>query len=222
MLRRKAKHEEKEWQVSYIDLLTAMIASFTLLLTMSKPDQSRLDVFASSVETQKKKEVENLSTLSKELSNSITQDSSLAQQASVVLTDKGVEVRFRSGLLFSVGKASLQPEGYDALNKLAPRLRQFAINRNAKIAIEGHTDDQALIGGREFRTNWELSTARAANVLHFLEDSTQFLRKWLSATGYADSMPESTERDPFTGSLTEAARALNRRVVLRIYYNATP
>ena len=56
--------EEQHWQVSYIDLLTAMLASFTLLLSLSVPDQSKLDSLASSV-TEAAKQQANLGTLSR-------------------------------------------------------------------------------------------------------------------------------------------------------------
>jgi chemotaxis protein MotB len=215
---RRERGEHAHWQVSYIDLLTAMIAAFTLLLAISKPDQAKLDVFASAVDTKNKHTQENLTTIAQQLRESIKADSSLKNQVNVVLTNDGVEVRFLTSLLFPIGRAKLQTEGYDAIFKLAPNLKRFTEARNAYLSIEGHTDDQPIINGKEFKTNWELSSARAIEVLRFLEDSTHFQSHRLSSVGYADARPQNSEKDNTTGTFTEIARAQNRRVVIKIYY----
>jgi chemotaxis protein MotB len=219
MLRKKNPHrrgEEGHWQVSYIDLLTAMLAAFTLLLAMSKPDQAKFDSFASA--SSAKNIQQNLSTVAKELIETINKDSTLRNQVKVVLTDDGVEVRFATGLLFALGKAKMQPDGYEAVKRLAPVLLKFVEARKAYISVEGHTDDQPINGGKEFRSNWELSSSRALDVVHYLQDSIGFVPHRLSGIGYADSRPQDTDRDSLTGKFTDFARAQNRRVVLRIYY----
>ncbi len=219
MFNKKNPHkrgEEEHWQVSYIDLLTAMLAAFTLLLAMSKPDQAKFDSFASA--SSAKSVQQNLSTVAKELMETISKDSTLKNQVKVVLTDDGVEVRFASALLFALGKAKMQPDGYDAVKHLSPVLLKFVEARKAYISVEGHTDDQPIIGGKEFRSNWELSSSRALDVVHFLQDSMGFVPHRLSGIGYADSRPQDTGRDTLTGKFTDYARTQNRRVVLRIYY----
>ncbi|MFA6456015.1 MAG: flagellar motor protein MotB [Bacteroidota bacterium] len=213
----KPRGEEQHWQVSYIDLLTAMIAAFTLLLAMSKPDQAKLDVFAAAADV-KQRNQENLQSLAQKLHESIKSDTSLTNQVSVVLTEDGIELRFLSSLLFAIGKAKLQPDGYEAILKMMPKLQAFVIARKAYLAIEGHTDDQPIIGGKEFKSNWELSVARANEVVHMLQDSGKIDVQRLSAVGFADARPANKERDPETGQYTAEARAANRRVVIRIYY----
>lgn len=213
----KKRGEEQHWQVSYIDLLTAMIAAFTLLLAISKPDQAKLDVFAAAADV-KKRNQENLSTLAQQLQESIKSDTSLTSTVTVVLTDDGIELRFLSSLLFPIGKAKLQPDGYEAIVTMMPKLQAFINARSAYLSIEGHTDDLPFIGGKEFKSNWELSVARANEVVHLLQDSGKIETKRLSAVGFADARPASRERDPETGQYTNDARAQNRRVVIRIYY----
>lgn len=213
----KKRGEEEHWQVSYIDLLTAMIAAFVLLLSMSKPDQAKLDVFAAAADV-KQKNQENLSTLAQQLQESIKADTSLTNQVTVVLSDNGIELRFLSSLLFPIGKARLAPDGYDAILKMMPKLQAFVIARKAYLSIEGHTDDQPIIGGKEFKSNWELSVARANEVVHLLQDSGKIEVARLSAVGFADARPANKEHDPETGAFTPEARAQNRRVVIRIYY----
>lgn len=213
----KKRGEEEHWQVSYIDLLTAMIAAFVLLLSMSKPDQAKLDVFAAAADVRQKTQ-ENLSTLAQQLQEAVKSDTSLTNLVTVVRTADGIELRFLSSLLFPIGKAKLSPDGYDAIIKMVPKLQAFVIARNAYLSIEGHTDDQPIIGGKEFRSNWELSVARANEVVHLLQDTGKIELKRLSAVGFADARPANNERDPETGQFTADARAQNRRVVIRIYY----
>lgn len=216
--RKFKKHEEQHWQVSYIDLLTAMLAAFTLLLSLSVPDQSKLDSLASSV-TEAAKQQANLGTLSKELMATIEKNASLKGQINVVMTDAGIELRFGSNLLFPPGKAALRAEGYDAIFSIGKILGYFVKARNAYIAVEGHTDDTPLRTTTEFRSNWELSSTRATEVVHYLQDTVMIEGKRLSSTGFADSRPQNKEKDSATNQFTEKARNDNRRVVIRIYYH---
>jgi chemotaxis protein MotB len=214
----RKKAQEKHWQVSYIDLLTAMLAAFTLLLALSVPDQSKLDSLASSVSDAAKKQ-QNLGTLSKDLKQVIDNNAALKGQVSVVMTDQGIELRFGSNLLFPPGQARLSSGGYDAIFSVGRILGYFVKARDAYIAVEGHTDDTPLRSNAEFKSNWELSASRALEVLHYLQDTVQIEGKRLSATGYGDARPQNTQRDPVTGQFTEQARNDNRRVVIRIYYH---
>ena len=219
MKRREAKKsEEQHWQVSYIDLLTALLATFTLLLSLSVPDQSKLDSLASSVSEAAKQQA-NLGTLSKELMSTIDKNASLKGQVSVVMTDAGIELRFGSSLLFAPGKASLKAEGYDAIFSIGKILGYFVKARNAFIAVEGHTDDTPLRTTTEFRSNWELSSTRATEVVHYLQDTVMIEGKRLSSTGFSDARPQNKEKDASSGQFTDRARNDNRRVVIRIYYH---
>jgi len=212
------KTEEQHWQVSYIDLLTAMLASFTLLLSLSVPDQSKLDSLASSV-SEAASQRANLQTLSRDLTSTLEKNPSLKGQVNVVMTDAGIELRFGSNLLFPPGTATLRSEGYDAIFSIGKILSYFVQARDAYIAVEGHTDDTPLRSSAEFRSNWELSSARATEVVHYLQDTVHIEGKRLSSTGFADARPINKEKDPLTGQFTEKARNDNRRVVIRIYYH---
>lgn len=216
--RRQKKQEEQHWQVSYIDLLTALLATFTLLLSLSVPDQSKLDSLASSVSEAAKQQA-NLGTLSKELKATIEKNASLKGQINVVMTDAGIELRFGSNLLFPPGKAALRAEGYDAIFSIGKILGYFVKARDAFIAVEGHTDDTPLRTTIEFRSNWELSSTRATEVVHYLQDTVMIEGKRLSSTGFSDARPQNREKDPTTGQFTDRARNDNRRVVIRIYYH---
>jgi chemotaxis protein MotB len=214
--------EEKVWQVSYIDLLTAMLAAFTMLLSISTPDQTKLDSLTASMVTDAKTITQNLVTLAQQLKETIESDPALRDQVRIVITDQGNEMRFRDKLLFPVGKAKLQKEGYSALQSISTMIRPFVEARDAYLAVEGHTDDQQMGTRGDFKSNWELATARALEVVHFLQDSCGFDTRRMSGTGFADVRPANKERDPETGKYTDLARSDNRRVVIRIYYYREP
>lgn len=222
----KKHHEEegeKHWQVSYIDLLTALLATFVLLLALSVPDQGKLDNFVSSMQQNKKQQ--SLKSLSAELSNVIANTPALKGQIRVVMTDNGIELRFGSNLLFAPGEAVLKSEGYEAIYRIGQILSYFVKARDAYIAVEGHTDDTRLRSKEKFLSNWELSSSRATEVLHYLQDTVLIDGYRLSTTGFAESRPTNKKIDSLkiidndeARILLEDARNENRRVVVRIYY----
>jgi chemotaxis protein MotB len=75
------------------------------------------------------------------------------------------------------------------------------------LRIDGHTDDLPIRSGR-FRSNWELSAARASTVAQYLIDEG-FPADRLIAAGFADTQPVTSER-------SAAARAQNRRIEMRL------
>jgi len=103
-------------------------------------------------------------------------------------------------VLFASGRADLQPEGLDLLQLVAVALGKI----DNEVAIEGHTDSRPISNDR-YRSNWELSTARATSVLQFMLETNLLDPARLSASGYADTRPIDTND-------TEAGAARNRRV----------
>jgi chemotaxis protein MotB len=108
-----------------------------------------------------------------------------------VLTDK---------LLFESGSATLQPAGTPLLGEIVHLLN---VDRSHPIIVEGHTDN-VPISTAAFPSNWELSTARATNVVRFLI-AHGIAAGRMGAAGYA-------ALDPVASNSTAAGRALNRRV----------
>jgi len=121
------------------------------------------------------------------------------------MAEKGLAIIFLAEVLFDSGKADIKEEAFGALQKIAKVLNENVADRN--IGIEGHTDNEP-IKYSGWKSNWELSTARATNVLHYLEDRGIAPSK-LSATGYG-------EHRPMTSNTTNKGRAKNRRVEIVI------
>jgi chemotaxis protein MotB len=124
-----------------------------------------------------------------------------AAQVQAVIERRGLVVRVLTDkLLFESGQANLQPPGMPLLNEVAQLLN---VDRSHPIIVEGHTDN-VPIATAEFPSNWELSTARATNVVRYLI-GRGVSRTRLAAAGYADL-------DPVASNTTTDGRALNRRV----------
>jgi chemotaxis protein MotB len=107
-------------------------------------------------------------------------------------------------ILFDSGKAELKPAGVKVLQQIGDILNS-AVDKN--IQVEGHTDNVPISGSltTKYPSNWELSTARATTVLHFLQDRVGVSGERLSAVGYG-------EYQPISSNATAEGRAENRRI----------
>jgi hypothetical protein len=101
---------------------------------------------------------------------------------------------------FETGLAQIKPASQSAFDKIAAMLR----DHNYRLRVEGHTDN-VPIHTSEFRSNWELSTSRATEIVRLLIVREGFSPNLLSAARYAEYHPVAT-------NLTAEGRGLNRRV----------
>ena len=125
----------------------------------------------------------------------------LEREVEAVVARRGLVVRLLTDrVLFDSGYADLKPQGIELLNHVANAIRP---DTEHPILVEGHTDDVPINTAR-FASNWELSTARATEVVrHFISRGLPSAR--LGAAGYADEHPVAT-------NATASGRARNRRV----------
>jgi chemotaxis protein MotB len=115
--------------------------------------------------------------------------------------DFWIELEMNSELLFLSGESALSKRAIPVLKKVAEVIHSLP---NA-INVEGHTDDKP-IENIKFRSNWDLSSARATSVVHeFVKEGIVPAR--LSAIGYG-------EFHPIGDNKTEEGRFKNRRVAL--------
>lgn len=110
-----------------------------------------------------------------------------------------VYVRLSENLLFPSGSAVVNPDGRDALSKLAAVLN---LNSDVAVNIEGHTDSIPMRG--RFKDNWELSTARANAIVRVLVDNYKVDPTRVVASGHS-------YYDPIDTNATSQGRAQNRR-----------
>ncbi len=119
----------------------------------------------------------------------------LADRLSVSMVDK---------ILFPSGEAEITPEGLEILNRVGKVLK----NTEGKIIrVEGHTDNVPIHPNlqKKFPTNWELSTARATNVVRFLQDKVGIKGTRLQVIGMSEYSPVADNKTP-------EGRSQNRRI----------
>ncbi len=117
--------------------------------------------------------------------------------------DLWIEVEINSDILFGTGSATLAGRARGTLSTLASVLREAPNG----VRVEGYTDNQP-IATAQFPSNWELSAARAASVVHLFADDGIAPQR-LAMVGYGEFRARADNS-------TEAGRNANRRVVLII------
>ncbi|MFH1854673.1 MAG: OmpA family protein [Candidatus Omnitrophota bacterium] len=118
------------------------------------------------------------------------------------MAEKGLAIIFLAEVLFDSGKAEIKKEAFGILDKVITVLKENIGDRD--IGIEGHTDNEP-IKYSGWKSNWELSTARAISVLHYMVDDKGISPKRVSATGYGEYRPVTSNDNP-------EGRRQNRRV----------
>ena len=120
---------------------------------------------------------------------------------------------FSSEVLFPPGAATLSADGRGEIAKVAGILRNIAADIPPEIdwviRVDGHTDNQPLSGLGEFADNWELSQARALSVVKYMINFLGIAPERLAANGFGQYQPVASGN-------TEAARAQNRRIELKL------
>jgi len=107
-------------------------------------------------------------------------------------------------ILFDSGSAEIKPQGLDVLRRVGNILNEA---QGKMVQVEGHTDSVPISGRLKdkFPTNWELSAARAANVVHFLQEQVGIPGERLAVTGYGQYQPIADNSSP-------EGREQNRRI----------
>jgi chemotaxis protein MotB len=127
------------------------------------------------------------------------------------MMEKGLVITFVADILFDSGKDKIRLEAMPILDKVARVLQENV--PEYKVGIEGHSDNEPIkVSG--WKSNWELSSARALSVLHYLIDQKNLLPERLSAIGYGEYHPVSLND-------SKEGRMLNRRVEIVILPKAT-
>ncbi|HEY3355771.1 MAG TPA: OmpA family protein [Polyangia bacterium] len=116
-------------------------------------------------------------------------------------------VKLPEGILFPSGKADLKPEGQAAIEQVTDILKAI---ENRSFQVAGHTDNIPMKSGR-YKSNWELSTARALAVVKVMIERGMAPKR-VSAAGFA-------ETDPVESNEATEGRAKNRRIEIVLLPN---
>ena len=219
---------ESNWLLTYVDMLSVVLAMLVVLLghlaaqqlQEPRPDETLNAVTPTEVldmvqtetipetpavpEVQPESEPESAISPEERLARVI--ESQFQDEIKVVQRDQGISLEIADVILFDSGKADLLTEAGPVLSRLVRTLQEIG---EADVAVEGHTDDRPILGGR-FHSNWELAAARANAVTRYLL-SQGLPPGRLRSVSYADT-------HPVADNATEAGRAENRRVNLRVEF----
>ncbi len=235
--RDQVKHPSRErWLVSYADLVTLLLAFFVVLYASSQVDKAKMNRMAAAIEgafrqlgalngdgatfdakpsiavppahvaddtANQRMAAQNRNALSAELAQLLSAEIA-RQEVALRIGPEGLVISLREVGFFDSGSAELRPAAQPAIARIANVLRSRAV----RVRVEGHTDD-VPIHTRRFDSNWELSTARAVQMVRTLISAYELSPERLSAAGFGEFHPVATND-------TEDGRRKNRRVDLVI------
>jgi len=228
--KREKKCEEgaPAWLLSWGDLTTLLLTFFVVMYNVGTIDEVDLNLMLSAFQGTGAREGGNTLSPGKlaELGNvveslpAMERGQSLARAKKTALSVFQPEVKARKvrikederGLIISLASdAYFRPASADVnIEESRTLLQNLALLLSSgdlagrTFRIEGHTDDRPTDTDGPFPTNWELSTARSTNVLHYLVDFGVDERRFQVA-GFSDTVPIAPND-------TEEGRAYNRRV----------
>lgn len=229
------EHENHErWLVSYADFITLLFAFFTVLYATSQKDIAKAKEFEQSIKrafntfmdfggiqgdnisfekegsllpppiplylppssTPEQLEEAVEDSLSKSLSSEEMQN----YISNIRHDSLGVTISLAANSVFPSGSAEISEAAMNALSKVGSILTSV----KNQLIIQGHTDSLPL-SNSQYQSNWELSSARATQIVHYLIKRHKIQPSRLVAVAYADQRPLATNS-------TEAGRSKNRRI----------
>ncbi len=194
------------WLISYADFITLMFTFFVALYALSSMDVVKMEQFSFSLRQVFKVIDDPIKLHKPKTDRSVTEDlkAVLKNEESIAVNNepRGVVITFADNALFASGSADIRPEAMDVLGRIADKLREMP----GRLYVEGHTDNVPISPGGRFRSNWELSAARASSVLHAFADKGLDPYRF-TISGYGEYRPLAKNDTP-------EDRAKNRRVEL--------
>lgn len=227
-MRRKRKkddgHENLErWLLTYADLITLLLAFFIVMYSMSRLDAKRFGKMAEALNGVLKGgttvfkylndeeiakghgllKLGDLSMIQKQIEERFEKVQT-NEQVQTEITERGLVVHIMESALFKEGSATVEPKAREILDIVSAQVTGIPNH----VRIEGHTDDRQ-INTPIFPSNWELSTARATQVVRYFIENHGIAPDRISALGYG-------EYRPVLPNNSIENRAKNRRVDILI------
>jgi len=212
------------WQVVYSGFILIMLCFFIMLSSFSTMEEAKIMQFVRSfvsavsilpgglkfergtaVVPKAPDMVENKDELAQVFAdlNSLSKMYALEDGIEITQTVDGLSMRLSDHALFNLGEADISVEAIPMLKKIGSIIAET----DYLVRIEGHTDDLP-IRTVAFPSNWELSTARAVNVLRYITDKFSLPPQRISAVGFGEFQSVAPNDSP-------ANRAKNRRVEIK-------
>ena len=203
------------WLTTFADVMSLMLTFFVMLFAATHLDKAKMEdtlgslrgalgmmdrtkpVIVSSPEIVRESEQ-----IAEKIHYAVV-SRGMGSEVQVKLVKGGVRISLASPILFDLGKAGLRPQILPLLDEISAIIKPLP----NEIIVEGHTDNLPIHTER-FPSNWELSAARAINVVKYLEKKG-VNRQLLSAVGYGEYRPLFPNNTP-------QGRTRNRRVEIVI------
>jgi chemotaxis protein MotB len=221
------------WLVSYADFITLLFAFFVVMYSTAQIDRKKVGELAAAIQvafqqmgafppsvnpalpkslpeakvpsppavalSEPEINGSDASELRRELERILRQEIA-RHEVTIRNGPDGLVISLQEAGFFDSGSAGIRTRSLPALSRIANLLKQH----HSRIRIEGHTDN-VPIHNSQFRSNWELSTARSTEMIRLLITDYGLSPSLLSAAGYG-------EYHPIASNATVAGRAQNRRV----------
>ena len=208
------------WLMTYADMMTLLFAFFVLLYSMSSPDPVKMSQIQDAMDEDSS--LKTQSEVKKEFQE-IIEDMGIESSTNIISDPRGVTIEMDGDICFGSGSTNIKSTLKSILNQASDKI---LVNEKdfRMVIIEGHTDSDKIPKKLQkfYPTNWELSAARASNVVNYLI-SRGVNSGRLQASGYADRWPsEASWFDVRSGkitdetiakyNLTEKQKQKNRRI----------
>ncbi len=221
MARRKKKGDDintNGWMDTYADTITLLLTFFILLYSISAVDSEKLQELSEALQfsltgKQSVKQLESLDDIKVDIEkesnkyedlakklNEIIDKNSLTEVIKIREEDRGIVLQVDESILFDPGKSEIKESSVDILDTISKIIEET----DNDIIAEGHTDN-VPINNEKYKSNWELSTDRALNIVKYFIENKKINPVRLSVKGYG-------EYNPIAPNDTPENRSKNRRV----------
>lgn len=226
-----------EWMVTFSDITTLLLTFFVMMFTTATVDGSDLRLILSAfqglgalqggntldaegklaelgnnVMAMPSRQAGKSLDRARRLAVSLLQPEIKSKMVRVTEDERGVVISLSADAFFRPASAELNIEAArNTIQRISSLIKSEEMT-GRKFRIEGHTDSIPTDPAGEWKSNWELSTARATNIVHYLKDFN-VNDKSLQVAGFSDTVPIATND-------TEEGRAYNRRVDIIILSDA--
>jgi len=190
------------WRTVYSDMTTNLSLFFLILFAFTRLSAAKREQLMNALTNIGKKTEITQQEVVKQETDELKKK--LEKIATVEVKEEEIVINLPSPVLFDIGKAELKETAISVLHEVAQSLKSM----NNDIVVEGHTDNLPISGGR-YKSNWELSAARAFAVRNYFINYEGIYEKRISCVGYGEYRPVAPND-------SEENRAKNRRIEIKI------
>ena len=214
-LRREVDDDDSHaWLMTFADAITLLLAFFVMLMSFSKVDIVTFEqVKAGIARDLGQRSITRPAAQLRAQLDTLVDSLGVADAVRINIYERGIVLELAANSFYMPGSATLRPESRSVLDSVAGTLELPQYSK-FKIAVEGHTDDNPVANER-FASNWELSAARATNVVRLFAERNIPVRR-MRAVAFADTQPRVPNRDGAGAPIPEN-QSKNRRIIIRVH-----